>query len=86
MSFGHFVEVMWDVNVFFSKNLSWASMPFTVLLGLYHVLFYYWLTIGLITPDVLVALDSILVLIMLYSSISEEFSTICNRSTGNKYK
>ena len=58
----------------------------TILLGLFYFLFYNWLTIGLDIPDVLEALDNIPVLIMLYSSTPEEFSNICYRSTGNKYK
>ena len=49
MSFGHFVEVMWDVNVFFSNNLSWASMPLQLVstIRLFHFLFYNWLTMGI---------------------------------------
>ena len=86
MSFGHFVEVMWDVNVFFFKEPIVGINALTIFLGLFHFLFYNWLTIGLDIPDVLVALDNIPVLIMLYSSTPEEFSDICYRSTGNKYK
>ena len=49
MSFGHFVEVMWDINVFFSNNLSWASMPLQLVntVRLFHFLFYNWLTMGI---------------------------------------
>ena len=51
---------MWDVNVFFFKEPIVGINALTILLGLFHFLFYNWLTIGLDIPDVLVALDKVM--------------------------
>ena len=83
MSFGHFVEVMWDVNVFFQTTYRGHHCPYSFVRLFCFITGSPWAYLDI--PDVL-ALDNILVLIMLYSSTPEEFSDICYRSTGNQYK
>ena len=69
MSFGHFVEVMWDVNVFSQTTYRGHQCPYSYLVQLGFSIFCFitgspWAYLDI--PDVL-ALDNILVLIMLYS-------------------
>ena len=46
MSFGHFVEVTWDVNVFFQTTYRGHQCPYSFV-RLFHFLFYNWLNMGL---------------------------------------